>query len=157
MMIKRLFSTERTKRLFSEILKENSGTILALGVIGSGTFGIGLYVNQMRIYEEKLNAVRMEARKDTAIAEEKIKVSEEKIKVSEEKLNAVRIEARKDTAIAEEKINAVRIEARKDTVIAEERANNKALQLLYNIFTQEEYKEAKKKMLAQKSNNVNNE
>ena len=124
-MIKRLFSTERTKRLFSEILKENSGTILALGVIGSGTFGIGLYVNQMRIYEEKLNAVRMEARKDTAIAEEKI--------------------------------NAVRIEARKDTVIAEERANNKALQLLYNIFTQEEYKEAKKKMLAQKSNNVNNE
>jgi hypothetical protein len=143
MMIKRLFSTERTKRLFSEILKENSGTILALGVIGSGTFGIGLYVNQMRIYEEKLNAVRMEARKDTVIAEEKI--------------NAVRIEARKDTVIAEEKINAVRMEARKDTVIAEERANNKALQLLYNIFTQEEYKEAKKKMLAQKSNNVNNE
>jgi hypothetical protein len=146
MMIKRLFSTEPIKRLFSEILKDNSGTILALGVIGSGTFGIGLYINQMRIYEEKLNSVRMEARKDTAIAEEKIKVSEEKI-------NAVRMEARKDTAIAEEKIKvseekikSVKIEADKET-----------LQLLYNIFTQEEYKEAKKKMLAQKSNNVNNE
>ena len=100
MMIKRLFSTEPTKRLFSEILKDNSGTILALGVIGSGTFGLGLYVNQMRIYEEKL-------------------------KVYDEKIKTVKIEAEKE-----------------------------ALQLLYNIFTQEEYKEAK---MAQKSNNVNNE
>lgn len=89
--------------------------MLALGVIGSGTFGLGLYVNQMRIYEEKLN-------------------------VYDEKINAVRMEARKDTAIAEEKIKSVKIEAEKE-----------ALQLLYNIFTQEEYKEAKKKMLAQKS------
>ena len=121
MMIKRLFSAEPTKRLFNEILKDNSGTILALGVIGSGTFGLGLYVNQMRIYEEKINAVRMEAKKDTVIAEEKI--------------------------------NAAKMEAKKDTVIAEERANKEALQLLYNIFTQDEYKEAKKKMLAQKSNN----
>ena len=126
MMIKRLFSTEPTKRLWREILKDNSGTILALGVIGGGTFGIGLYVNQLKIYEEKLN------------------VYDEKIKVSEEKINAVRMEARKDTAIAEEKIKAGKIEAEKE-----------ALQLLYNIFTQEEYKEAKKKMLAQRSNNVN--
>ena len=121
MMIKRLFSTEFTKGLFSEILRDNSGTILAVGVIGSGTFGIGLYVNQMRIYEEKINSLRMEAKKDIAIAEEKI--------------------------------NSVRMEAKKDSVIAEERANKEGLKLLYNIFTQEEYKESKKKMLDQRSKN----
>ena len=135
MMIKRLFSTEPTKRLFSEILKDNSGTILALGVIGSGTFGLGLYVNQLRIYEEKL------------------KVYDEKIKVSEEKINAVKMEAKKDTLIAEEKIKAS--EEKIKTVKIE--ADKEALQLLYNIFTQEEYKEAKNRLLAQKSNNVNNE
>ena len=73
----------------------------------------------MRVYEEKINAVKMEARKDTMIAEEKIKIAEEKI------------------------------------IAAGERTNKEALQLLYNIFTQEEYKDAKQKMMAQKSKNVN--
>jgi hypothetical protein len=100
MIIKRFFSAESSRRLFSDIIKENSGTILALGAIASGSFGIGLYVNQMRVFEEKLNAVKMEAKKDY--------------------------------------------------IIAEERARTEALQLLYNIFTQEEYKDAKKKMMAQK-------
>ena len=104
MIFKRLFSTQPIRPLFREILKENSGTILALGVIGGGTFGIGLYVNQMRVYEEKLNVVQ------------------------------------RDVMVAEEKI-----------MVAEERAKKEALQLLYNIFTQEEYKDAKKKLLSQKN------
>jgi hypothetical protein len=134
MIIKRFFSAESSRRLFSDILKENSGTILALGGIGSGSFGIGFYVNQMRVFEEKLNAVKMEAKKDTLIAEER---------------------ARKDTLIAEER-------ARKDTLVAEERAKKEvmeakkeALEHLYNIFTQEEYKDAKKKLMAQKDKIVN--
>jgi hypothetical protein len=143
MIIKRFFSAESSRRLFSDILKENSGTILALGAIGSGSFGIGFYVNQMRVFEEKLNAVKMEAKKDSIIAEEKIKAAEER--------------AKKDTLVAEEKINAVKMEAKKDSIIAEERARKEALQLLYNIFTQEEYKDAKKKMMAQKDKIVNDE
>ena len=193
MIIKRFFSAESSRRLFSDILKENSGTILALGAIGSGSFGIGFYINQMRVFEEKLNAVKMEARKDTLVAEEKINavkmeakkdsiiagekilVAEEKIiaaeerakkdtLVAEEKLNAVKMEAKKDSIIAgekilvaEEKINAVKMQAKKDSIIAEERARKEALQLLYNIFTQEEYKDAKKKMMAQKDKIVNDE
>ena len=119
MTFKRLFSTQPIRKLFSEILKENSGTILALGVIGGGTFGIGLYVNQMRVYEEKLNVVEERAKKDVMVAEER---------------------AKKDVMVAEEKI-----------MVAEERAKKEALQLLYNIFTQEEYKDAKKKLLSQKN------
>ena len=103
MIFKRLFSTQpiRPLPLFREILKENSGTILALGVIGGGTFGIGLYVNQMKVYEEKLNVVQERAKRDV--------------------------------------------------MVAEERAKKEALQLLYNIFTQEEYKDAKKRLLSQKN------
>ena len=56
-------------------------------------------------------------------------IADEKIKNSEK--------------VYEEKIKAVKIEADKE-----------ALQLLYNIFTQEEYKDAKKKMLTQKGNNL---
>jgi hypothetical protein len=108
---KRFFSAESSRRLFSDILKENSGTILALGAIGSGSFAIGFYVNQMRAFEEKLNAIRMIAKKDTLLAEEK---------------------ARKDV-----------MEAKKE-----------ALQLLYNIFTQEEFNNAKKKLMAQKDKSV---
>ena len=115
MTFKRLFSTQPIRKLFSEILKENSGTILALGVIGGGTFGIGLYVNQMKVYEEKLNVVQ----RDVMVAEER---------------------AKRDVMVAEEKI-----------MVAEERAKKEALQLLYNIFTQEEYKDAKKKLLSQKN------
>jgi hypothetical protein len=55
MILKRFFSTQPSRRLFIEILNENSGIIIALGVVGSGIFGIGLYVNQMKVYEEKLN------------------------------------------------------------------------------------------------------
>ena len=105
MIIKRFFSAESSRRLFNDILKEKSGTILALGAIGSGSFGIGFYINQMRVFEEKLNAVKMEAKKDA--------------------------------------------------LIAEERAKKEALEHLYNIFTQEEYKDAKKKMMAQKDKIVN--
>ncbi len=123
MIIKRFFSAEPKRRLFSETLKENSGTILALGAIGSATFGIGFYVNQMKVYEEKLNAVKMEAKKDCIIVEERAKI---------------------DVMVAEERI-----------IIAEERAKKEALQLLYNIFTQEEYKDAKKKMMAQSDKIVN--
>jgi hypothetical protein len=116
MISKRFFSTESSRRLFSDILKENSGTILALGAIGSGSFAIGFYVNQMRVFEEKLNAIKMIAKKDTLLAEER---------------------------------------ARKDVLVAEERAKKEALQLLYNIFTQEEYKDAKKKIMAQRDKIVN--
>ncbi len=123
MIIKRFFSAESSRRLFSDILKENSGTILALGAIGSGSFGIGFYVNQMRVFEEKLNAVKMEAKKDTLIAEER---------------------ARKDTLVAEERAKKEVMEAKKE-----------ALEHLYNIFTQEEYKDAKKKLMAQKDKIVN--
>ena len=115
MILKRSFSTQSIRPLFREILKENSGTILALGVIGGGTFGIGLYVNQMKVYEEKLNVVQ----RDVMVAEER---------------------AKRDVMVAEEKI-----------MVAEERAKKEALQLLYNIFTQEEYKDAKKKLLSQKN------
>ena len=107
-IFKRLHSTQPIRPLFREILKENSGTILALGVIGGGTFGIGLYVNQMKVYEEKLNVVEERAKRDVMVAEEKI-------------------------------------------MVAEERAKKEALQLLYNIFTQEEYKDAKKKLLSQRN------
>ena len=130
MIIKRFFSAESSRRLFSDILKENSGTILALGAIGSGSFGIGFYVNQMRVFEEKLNAVKMEARKDTLVAEEKI--------------NTVKMEARKDTLVAEERAKREVMEAKKE-----------ALEHLYNIFTQEEYKDTKKKLMAQKDKIVN--
>jgi hypothetical protein len=123
MIIKRFFSAESSRRLFSDILQENSGTILALGAIGSGSFGIGFYVNQMRVFEEKLNAVKMEAKKDTLVAEER---------------------AKKDTLVAEERAKKEVMEAKKE-----------ALEHLYNIFTQEEYKDAKKKMLAQKDKIVN--
>ena len=132
MMIKRFFSAQPTRGLLIDILNENSGTILALGVVGSGTFGIGLYVNQMRVYEEKLKGVKMEAKKDTLIAEEK---------------------AKKDTLIAEEKINTVKMEAKRDVM----EAKKEALQNLYNIFTQEEYKDAKNTMMAQKNKIVNSE
>jgi hypothetical protein len=71
MISKRFFSAESSRRLFSDILKENSGTILALGAIGSGSFAIGFYVNQMRVFEEKLNAIKMEAKKDALLAEER--------------------------------------------------------------------------------------
>jgi hypothetical protein len=91
MIIKRFFSVQTMRRKFFEILNENSGIGMSLGVIGSGGFAIGLYLNQMRLYEEKLNAVKMEAKKDTIIAEEK--------------LNTVKMEAKKDTIIAEEKLN----------------------------------------------------
>lgn len=95
-----------TKKWFlNDFLKDNSGTILALGVVGSGTFGVGLYINQMRVYEEKLNT------------------ADEKLKAAEAKLI-------------------------KDIQIAEEKANKEALKLFYNIFTQEEFKDAKKKMLS---------
>ena len=91
-------------------------------------------------------------------------MAEEKINnvqtMAEEKINAIRIEA----LIAEEKLKNVKSEAKKDSLIAEEKlktlkseAENESLKLLYNIFTQEEYKEAKKKILAQKNSNVNNE
>ena len=94
MIIKRLYSSEPAKRFkFTEFLRQNSSAILAL--IPMGTFGLGLYVNQMRVYEEKLNNVK------------------EQIKT------------------------------------AEERADKEALKLLYNIFTQEEYQDAKRKLLAQ--------
>ena len=112
MIIKRFFSAESSRRLFSDILKENSGNILALGAIGSGSFGIGFYVNQMRVFEEKLNAVKMEAKKDTLVAEER---------------------AKREV-----------MEAKKE-----------ALEHLYNIFTQEEYKDTKKKLMAQKDKIVN--
>jgi len=129
MIIKRFFSAPPTRRLFIEILNENSGVILALGVIGSGSFGIGLYLNQMKVYEEKLKAVKMEAKKDTLLAEER---------------------AKKDVLLAEER-------AKKDALLAEERAKKEALEHLYNIFTQEEFKDAKKKMMAQKNKIVNSE
>lgn len=106
----RYFSSGPTRRLLSDILRDNSGTIVSLGVIGSGAFGIGLYLNESKVFEEKINAVRMEAKKDNLIAEEKI----EKAKIEAEK---------------------------------------EALQLLYHIFTQEEFKEAKKKILAQAGKN----
>ena len=106
----RYFSSGPTRRLFSDILRDNLGTIVSLGVIGSGAFGIGLYLNESKVFEEKINAVRMEAKKDNLIAEEKI----EKAKIEAEK---------------------------------------EALQLLYHIFTQEEFKEAKQKILAQAGKN----
>jgi hypothetical protein len=148
-IIKRLFSAESSRRLFSDILKENSGTILALGAIGSGSFGIGFYVNQMRVFEEKLNAVKMEAKKDCILVKMEAKkdsiIAEERarkdVMVAEER-------ARKDVMVAEEKF-------KKDVMVAEERSKKEALQLLYNIFTQEEYKDAKKKMMAQKDKIVN--
>ena len=100
-----------------------------MGVIASGSFGIGLYLNQMKVYEEKyVNQMNL----------------------YEEKLNFVKMEAKKDTLLAEEK-------AKKDSLLAEERANNEALQLLYNIFTQEEFKNAKKKLIAQRNKIVNSE
>ena len=132
MIIKRLFSTQPSRRFLIDILNENSGSILAFGVIGSGIFGVGLYINQMRVYEEKINAVKMEAKKDTDLAEEKI--------------NTVK-------TVADEKINTVKMEAKRDVM----EAKNEALQNLYNIFTQEEYKEAKKTLLAQKNKIVNSE
>ena len=95
MIIKRFFSAESSRRLFSDILKENSGTILALGAIGSGSFGIGFYVNQMRVFEEKLNAVKMEAKKDSIITEER---------------------ARKDTLVAEERAKREVMEAKKEAL-----------------------------------------
>jgi hypothetical protein len=98
-MFRRGFTSEKFgTRLWRDILKDNSGTILALGVIGSASFGAGLYLNQLKVFEEKLKLV-------------------------------------------EER-------AKKDVVLAEERAKKESLQLLYNIFTQEEYKDAKKKLLA---------
>ena len=74
----------------------------------------------------------MEAKKDTDLAEQKI--------------NAVK-------TVADEKINTVKMEAKRDVM----EAKNEALQNLYNIFTQEEYKEAKKTLLAQKNKIVNSE
>lgn len=90
-----------------------------MGVIASGSFGVGLYLNQLKVFEEKLKLVQEAANNDT--------------KLVEEKLNA----AKKDTMLVEEKVK-----------LAEERAEKETLKLLYNIFTQEEYKEAKKKLLA---------
>ena len=58
------------------------------------------------------------------------------MRIYEEKINNVK-------NIAEEKINAIRIEAKKEFLIAEEK--HESLKLLYNIFSQEEYKESKKK------------
>ena len=144
MNFKRFFSNEPAKRqLLTGYFKDNSATItLLLGVAG-GAFTFGLYLNQIKIYEEqlksmkteadvKLNSVKIEAEKDSKIAEEKLKTQDEKIK-------SVKIEA-------EEKIKSGKIEAEKEY-----------LQLLYNIFTQEEFKEAKKKLLAMKKDNVNTE
>jgi len=105
-MFRRTFTSEKFgTRLWRDILKDNSGTILALGVIGSASFGAGLYLNQLEVFEEKLKLVK------------------------------------KDVVLAEER-------AKNDVVLAEERAKKESLQLLYNIFTQEEYKDAKKKLLA---------
>ena len=67
-----------------------------------------------------------------------------RVLVYEEKLNAVKMEAKKDTLLAEEKINTVKMEANRDVM----EAKKEALQNLYNIFTQEEYKDAKKTMLS---------
>jgi hypothetical protein len=141
MIIKRFFSAESSRRLFSDILKENSGTNLALGAIGSGSFGIGFYVNQMRVFEEKLNAAKMEAKKDIRIVEVRAKKD---ILIAEERAKKEVMEAKKEV-----------MEAKKDIVIAEERAKKEALDHFYNIFTQEEYKDAKKKFLAQKDKIVN--
>jgi hypothetical protein len=141
MIIRRFFSAGSSRRLFSDILKENSGTILALGAIGSGSFLIGFYVNQLRVFEEKLNAVKMEAKKEVMEAMKDIVIAEER--------------AKKDILIVEERAKKEVMEAKKDIVIAEERAKKDTLEHLYNIFTQEEYKDAKKKLLAQKDKIVN--
>ena len=133
MIIKRFFSAQPTRRrLFIEILHENSGVILAVGVIASGTFGVGLYLNQLKIYEERLNKYQ--------------DLYQEKLSVYQEKLN-----------VYQEKLNTVKVEAKKDALLAEEKAKKEALEHLYQIFTQEEYKEAKQKMLTKKNQIVNSE
>ena len=140
MNFKRFFSNEpANKQLLTGYFKDNSATITFLLGVAGGAFTFGLYLNQIKIYEEKLktqdekiNSVKIEAEKDSKIAEEKLKTQDEKIK-------SVKIEA-------EEKIKSGKIEAEKEY-----------LQLLYNIFTQEEFKEAKKKLLAMKKDNVNTE
>jgi hypothetical protein len=63
------------------------------------------------------------------------------------------MEAKKDTIIAEEKINTVKMEAKKDVM----EAKKEAFEHLYNIFTQEEFKEAKKTMMVQKNKIANSE
>ena len=121
MIIKRLYSSESAKRFkFTEFLRQNSSAILAL--IPMGTFGLGLYVNQMRVYEEKLNNIK-------SVFKEKLDKAKS---VFDEKLD-------KAKAVFEEKLKT-----------AEERADKEALNLLYNVFTQEEYQDAKRKLLAQK-------
>jgi hypothetical protein len=139
MMIRRLFSNQRP--VFKTFLNEYSAAILAAGVITSGVFAAGLYVNQMRIYEEMIKTAEEKADKNVKIAQEKIKIAQEMIKTAEER-------ADKNVKIAQEMIKTAQAESER-----------KYLQLLYNIFTQEEYKEAKAKLLAQKgsSSNVKNE
>jgi hypothetical protein len=141
MIVKRFFSAEPSKRLFSDILKDNSGTIVALGAIASGAFGIGLYVNQMKVVEEKINTVK-------ALAEERSKKDN---LLAEEKLNALKMESKKDNLLAEEKLNTVRMEGKKEVM----EAKKEALENLYQIFTQQEFKDAKKTMMAQKDKMVN--
>jgi hypothetical protein len=63
------------------------------------------------------------------------------------------MEAKKGTIIAEEKINTVKMEAKKDVM----EAKKEAFEHLYNIFTQEEFKEAKKTMMVQKNKIANSE
>jgi hypothetical protein len=75
-------SAESTKQLFSDIFKDNPGTMVALGATVSGAFGIGYYNNLMRVVEEQINAlseekinfVMMGAKKDALLVEERAKI-----------------------------------------------------------------------------------
>ena len=122
---RRLFSRETVGGQLRKTITDNAGSVVALSAIVGGTFGFVVYIGMAGVFQSRVET-----------AEAKIKTAEEKIK------------------IAEEKINAAKLEARKDVELAERRAEKEALKLLYNIFTQEEFKEAKIKLLAQKDKNA---
>lgn len=73
MSIKRFFSSESSRRASNiEIRNANVAVILAYGAVASGSFGYGLYLNQIKVFEEKLLGVKEMAKKDVMLAEEKL-------------------------------------------------------------------------------------
>ena len=131
----RRFQTTGTKaQTVSSFYKDNSQAILAAATILAGVFAAGMFYSKtaaaMKVLEEKnkgevklleeknkgqLMAMEEKNKGEVKLLEEKIKTSEEKIKTSEEKIKT-----------------------------AKEEANKEALERLFAIINQSEYKSSKK-------------
>jgi hypothetical protein len=123
MRIQRYFSAAPTTRNF---LDEKLGSIVSL--VAMGGFGYGLFVNELRVHEEKILGIEKRAKRELKIVEERAKRN---AFIAEER-------AKRDALIAEERAKRDALIAReRELMIAEERGKKEALLLLCTMFKPE--------------------